>query len=82
MFKANQQFAQKLVAEGYTVISLDLGNSSSQWFNMEFQTISKGYSGIKFFGAQGGNINYINFIIFEQSTVNTAIKGSINPISW
>ncbi len=43
---------------------------------------NNGYSGIKFFGAQGGATSYINFVIFEQATVNNAIKGSANIIPW
>lgn len=34
---------------------------------------NNGYSGIKFYDAQGGTINYTNFVIFEQSTINSAI---------
>jgi hypothetical protein len=40
MFKANKQFAEKLIRENYTVISIDL-SSKSPWFNMEFNTIFK-----------------------------------------
>lgn len=43
---------------------------------------NKGYSGVKFYGAQGGSTSYTNFAIFEQSTVNSAIKGSANIIPW
>lgn len=43
---------------------------------------NNGYSGIKFYGAQGGATNYTNFVIFEQSTVNSAIKGSATIIPW
>ncbi|GHT71938.1 hypothetical protein FACS189455_4690 [Bacteroidia bacterium] len=40
MFKANKQFAEKLIKENYTIISLD-NSSTSLWFNMEFETIFK-----------------------------------------
>lgn len=43
---------------------------------------NNGYSGIKFYGAQGGATNYTNFVIFEQSAVNSAIKGSATIIPW
>jgi hypothetical protein len=43
---------------------------------------NNGYSGVKFYGSQGGNTVYTNFILFEQQTVNSAIKGSINSILW
>ena len=40
-----------------------------------------GYSGIKFLGERGtSGKEYVNFVIFEQSNVNSAIKGSVNPI--
>jgi hypothetical protein len=41
-----------------------------------------GYNGIKFYGTQGGITNYNNFVIFEQSAVDNAIKGSVNAIPW
>ncbi len=41
-----------------------------------------GYNGIKFYGTQGGSTNYINYVLFEQSVVDKAIKGTITPISW
>jgi hypothetical protein len=44
---------------------------------------SKGYSGIKFYGAQGTGQVYENFIIFEQTTVNKMIINSkITDIKW
>ncbi len=44
---------------------------------------SKGYSGVRFYGAQGVDEVYENFIIFEQSTVNNAIiNSSIDDIPW
>jgi hypothetical protein len=43
---------------------------------------SNGYAGVKFYGTQGGSVEYINFVLFEQTIVNNAIKGAINPISW
>ena len=43
---------------------------------------NNGYNGIKFYGTQGGNTIYTNYIIFEQSIVDKAIKGTITPISW
>jgi len=44
---------------------------------------SKGYSGVKFYGAQGSGTVYENIIVFEQSTVNNSIiNSSINPVSW
>jgi len=43
---------------------------------------NNGYSGIKFYGAQGGSTSYTNFVIFDQATINTSIKGSVNIISW
>jgi len=43
---------------------------------------NNGYNGVKFFGTQGGSIPYVNFVIFEQSTVNSMIQGSINSIAW
>ncbi|EGV42313.1 hypothetical protein BZARG_2543 [Bizionia argentinensis JUB59] len=42
---------------------------------------NNGYSGVKFYGAHGST-DYVNLLIFEQSTVNTAIKGSINSEPW
>ena len=43
---------------------------------------ANGYNGIKFYGTRGGIVEYKNFVIFEQSTVNNTVRGSINPISW
>jgi len=43
---------------------------------------NNGYSGIKFPGTRGGSVEYKNFVIFEQSAVNNAVRGSINPINW
>ena len=44
---------------------------------------SRGYSGIKFYGAQGTGQVYENFIIFEQTTVNKMIINSkITDIKW
>jgi hypothetical protein len=31
---------------------------------------------------QGGSVEYINFVLFEQTIVDNAIKGAINPMSW
>jgi hypothetical protein len=42
----------------------------------------KGYQGIEFLGAQGGSTTYTNFIIFEQSVADSAIKGSVTIIPW
>jgi|GEM_PF-5712908 len=42
---------------------------------------NNGYSGIKFYGAQSTN-NYVNFVIFEQSTVNSAIRNNFNRVNW
>jgi hypothetical protein len=44
---------------------------------------SKGYSGVRFYGAQGSGVVYENIILFEQTTVNNAItNSSINPVAW
>ena len=43
---------------------------------------NNGYSGIKFLGTRGGSVEYKNFVIFEQSAVNNAVRGSINSINW
>ncbi len=44
---------------------------------------SKGYSGVRFYGAQGSGTVYENIILFEQTTVNNAItNSSINPVAW
>jgi hypothetical protein len=43
---------------------------------------NNGYSGIKFYGAQGGTSSYTNFVIFEQSSINNSIIGSVNFIPW
>ena len=53
-------------------------------FTQEIATWAKanGYNGIKFYGVRSSNTDYINFVIFEQSTVNNAVRGSINPINW
>jgi hypothetical protein len=61
-----------------------VGGSSQYEFTQEIAIWAKsnGYSGIKFFGAQGGATTYKNFVVFEQSTVNNAIKGSVNKIKW
>jgi hypothetical protein len=60
------------------------GVTNSYEYTQEMAIWAKrqGYSGIKFYGAQGGATNYTNFVIFEQSTVNSAIKGSANIIPW
>ncbi len=41
----------------------------------------KGFSGIKFFGARGGTESYINFVIFDENTVNTSLN-IFKKISW
>lgn len=43
---------------------------------------NNGYNGIKFYGTQGNNTLYINYVIFKQSIVDNAVKGNINPIKW
>ncbi|MBX9853781.1 MAG: hypothetical protein K2X86_18710 [Cytophagaceae bacterium] len=59
------------------------GVANSYEFTQEIAIWAKnnGYSGIKFFGSQGST-DYINFVIFDQSTVNSAVKGSVNSTSW
>jgi hypothetical protein len=72
---------------GTTISDLKLTSATSSnpyEFTQEVAIWAKnnGYSGIKFYGTQGGVTSYSNFVIFEQSTVDNAIRGSINPISW
>lgn len=44
---------------------------------------SKGYSGVRFYGAHGEDEVYENLLIFEQYTVNNAIiNSSIDPVPW
>jgi hypothetical protein len=44
---------------------------------------SKGYSGIKFYGAHGSEVVYENILIFEQTTVNNSIaNSSIIELEW
>lgn len=61
-----------------------VGGANQYEFTQEIAIWAKnrGYNGIKFFGAQGGSTDYINFVIFEQEAVNKAIKGEITKISW
>ncbi|MBP1677513.1 MAG: hypothetical protein H6Q20_2072 [Bacteroidetes bacterium] len=42
---------------------------------------SKGYSGIKFYGAQGST-DYVNFVVFEQTTVDNSLIKSATPTKW
>ncbi|WP_217643748.1 hypothetical protein, partial [Flavobacterium frigoris] len=60
------------------------GVTNSYEYTQEIAIWAKnnGYSGVKFYGAQGGSTSYTNFSIFDQSTVNSAIKGSANIIPW
>ncbi len=41
----------------------------------------KGYSGIKFKGARGNGTDYINFVIFEESTVSKSLN-NYKIIDW
>jgi len=41
---------------------------------------NNGYSGIKFYGAQGSS-DYINYIIFDQATINKSIT-NVKPTLW
>ena len=41
----------------------------------------KGYSGIKFKGARGNGIDYINFVIFEENTVSKSLN-NYKIIDW
>lgn len=44
---------------------------------------NKGYTGVKFYGAQGSGTQYENIIVFEQSSVNKSIINSvIKPVEW
>ncbi len=60
------------------------GVTNSYEYTQEIAIWAKknGYSGIKFYGAQAGATSYTNFAIFDQSTVNSAIKGSTKVIPW
>ena len=41
----------------------------------------KGYKGVKFKGARGNGESYINFVIFEESTVSKSLNNYKN-IDW
>jgi hypothetical protein len=70
---------------GTTIEDIKLINGSNPYeFTQEIAIWAKsnGYSGVKFSGTQGGSTNYTNFVIFEQSVMNSAINGNINFITW
>jgi len=68
---------------GTTFDQMKLVGSNAYEFTQEVAIWAKnnGYSGVKFYGAQSST-NYTNFVIFEQTTVNNSIKGTVNAISW
>ncbi len=59
-----------------------VGNAYEYTHEVAIWARRKGYQGIKFLGAQGGSTTYTNFIIFEQSVADSAIKGSVTIIPW
>ncbi|MDR1092169.1 MAG: hypothetical protein LBL79_13935, partial [Prevotella sp.] len=67
---------------GTTFDQMKLVGTNAYEFTQEVAIWAKnnGYSGIKFYGAQSST-NYTNFVIFEQTTVNSAIT-NIKTILW
>ncbi len=78
---SNEQNLEKL---GTTLDNMMLTNTKNDY---EFTNViakwakEKGYNGVKFKGARGNGEDYINFVIFEETTVSKSLSNYKN-IDW